>query len=121
MEYNAIFPEREAREISRLRACASQYPLVLVVFEVFSSLCAILPALRLLHVNISCKRKKDGASAREINMGCAVLGMVLRKHKRWRLLASEYRPLHDCRHTFVSRLGKATVSEATLVALARWM
>jgi integrase len=37
------------------------------------------------------KRKKDGASAREINMECA----VLRKHKRWHLLASEYRPLRE--------------------------
>jgi integrase len=41
------------------------------------------------------KRKKDKASAREINMECAVLRMVLRKHKRWHLLAPEYHPLPE--------------------------
>jgi integrase len=41
------------------------------------------------------KRKNDKASAREINMECAVLRMVLRKHERWHLLAPEYHPLPE--------------------------
>ena len=41
------------------------------------------------------KRQKTGASAREVNMECAVLRMVLRKHRLWHLLAPEFRPLRE--------------------------
>jgi len=42
-----------------------------------------------------CKRQKVGASTREINMECAVLRMVLRKHRLWHLLAADFRPLRE--------------------------
>jgi integrase len=41
------------------------------------------------------KRQKTGASAREVNMECAVLRMVLRKHRLWHLLAPDFRPLRE--------------------------
>jgi integrase len=41
------------------------------------------------------KRQKEGASAREVNMECAVLRMVLRKHRLWHLLAPDFRPLRE--------------------------
>ena len=41
------------------------------------------------------KRKKEKASAREINMECAVLRMILRKNNRWHLLAPQYKPLRE--------------------------
>lgn len=52
------------------------------------------------------KRQKAGASAREINMECAVLRMVLRKHRLWHLLAPDFRPLREREDT-----GKALTPE----------
>jgi integrase len=41
------------------------------------------------------KRQKAGASPREVNMECAVLRMVLRKHRLWHLLAPDFRPMRE--------------------------
>ena len=41
------------------------------------------------------KRVQNGAAPSEINKECAVLRMVLRKHRFWHLLAPDYRPLRE--------------------------
>jgi integrase len=40
-------------------------------------------------------RKRSGAAASEINKECAVLRMILRKHRTWHLLAFDYHPLRE--------------------------
>ena len=41
------------------------------------------------------KRKQQGAAPAEINKECAVLRMILRKHRLWYQLAPDYRPLRE--------------------------
>jgi len=41
------------------------------------------------------KRQQSGAAPAEVNKECAVLRMVLRKHRVWHLLAPDYRPLRE--------------------------
>ncbi len=41
------------------------------------------------------KRKKQGASGREINMETGVLRMVLRKHRLWHLLEPDFTPMPE--------------------------
>lgn len=52
------------------------------------------------------KRQKSGASPREVNMECAVLRMILRKHRLWHLLAPDFRPLRESEET-----GKALTTD----------
>jgi integrase len=60
------------------------------------------------------KRQKEGASPREVNMECAVLRTILRKHRLWHLLAPDFRPLREKEDT-----GKAlTPDEAHRILTA---
>lgn len=54
------------------------------------------------------KRQKAGASNREVNMECAALRMILRKHRLWHLIAPDYRPMRESEET-----GKALTSDET--------
>jgi integrase len=47
-------------------------------------------------------RKRSNAAASEINKECAVLRMILRKHRIWHQLAIDYRPLREA-----ETIGKA--------------
>jgi integrase len=62
------------------------------------------------------QRQKAGASHRQINMECAIIRMVLRKHRLWHLLAPDYRPLRER-----EEVGKALTSDEItgLLAAAR--
>ncbi|HEX4004713.1 MAG TPA: tyrosine-type recombinase/integrase [Acidobacteriaceae bacterium] len=62
------------------------------------------------------QRQKHGASPRQINMECAVLRMVLRKHRLWHLLAPDFRPMRER-----EEVGKALIPDeiARLLAAAR--